>query len=842
MLDKKIHFPGRKTRLSVGFLLLLLGMAASFSIPLEVLGQAALSKTTPQKTAVPDKAAGPPLTTAIPVPEIVTRAADVTELLRDMNGRLASSQETASIAKSLRQKAGQISRQLGETKVILEGEPTLASLQAQQQLWQRTQMEIGAWLQVLTGRATLLGDELSRLSKLEETWVKTRATARAANAPSAILQQINQVLTALAAGEAPLEAQRSAVLGLQGRVAQELVHCSTLLAQIAQLQQRSMEDIATRDSPPIWNPDLWARLAASFPQQVRNTDSAWGVGISHYLRDPSLGLPIHLGLFAGLLVMFLVARRRVRSWKTEGGELSISLMVFERPFAAALLLVLSMASGPHFQTPPTVKSALDILAFAPMIRLIKPVVDPRVIPELYTLWFLFALDSIRHTLSGGPFSGQTVLAVEALAGTIVLVWSLFYGHIRRGSMPVRSLRTEALKIGTFILLLILAAGFVTAGAGYLRLSRLLVSEVIGGTTIALKWYAIVQIFIGVATFSFRVWPLSRLNLVVHHRALLERRTYRLMIWAAVVGVMARLLDYLGLLGPTLSFFQALLTTKLERGSISLSVEDILVFLLTVWAAYLLSAFIRFVLQEDVYPRIGVQRGMAYAASSLINYIILALGFIVGLGVIGVSLTHLTVVVGAFSVGIGFGLQSIVNNFVSGLILLFERPLHVGDLVEVGDLLGEVRRIGIRASTVRTMRGADIIVPNADLVTKQMTNWTLGDRLRRIDLPVGISYGTEPGEVIAILERVAKSHPDVLGTPGPKCLLTGYGDSSINFELRAWTDKIDDWTRIRSDLAVALYNAGKEARLTFPFPQREVRILNYSDTGDEVNQGRTKPVI
>jgi len=213
-----------------------------------------------------------------------------------------------------------------------------------------------------------------------------------------------------------------------------------------------------------------------------------------------------------------------------------------------------------------------------------------------------------------------------------------------------------------------------------------------------------------------------------------------------------------------------------------------------------------------------------------------------LGVIGVSLTHLTVVAGAFSVGIGFGLQSIVNNFVSGLILLFERPLHVGDLVEVGDLLGEVRRIGIRASTVRTMRGADIIVPNADLVTKQMTNWTLGDRLRRIDLPVGISYGTEPGEVIAILERVAKSHPDVLGTPGPKCLLTGYGDSSINFELRAWTDKIDDWTRIRSDLAVALYNAGKEAGLTFPFPQREVRILNYSDTGDEVNQGRTKPVI
>ena len=210
--------------------------------------------------------------------------------------------------------------------------------------------------------------------------------------------------------------------------------------------------------------------------------------------------------------------------------------------------------------------------------------------------------------------------------------------------------------------------------------------------------------------------------------------------------------------------------------------------------------------------------------------VLTTGFVVALGLVGVNLTKVTVLAGAFGVGIGFGLQSIVNNFVSGLILLFERPLHVGDIIEVGDLLGEVRRVGIRASTVRTWNGADIIVPNSDLIAKQVTNWTLGDRLRRIDLPIGLSYGSDPQEAIGILETVAKNHPDVLLFPAPSVVFTSYGDSSINFEIRAWTNKFGEWPRARSDLAVALYAAVRGAGMTFPFPQREVRILNYPDTG------------
>jgi small-conductance mechanosensitive channel len=381
-----------------------------------------------------------------------------------------------------------------------------------------------------------------------------------------------------------------------------------------------------------------------------------------------------------------------------------------------------------------------------------------------------------------------------------------------------------------IVLPIFAVSLVVGALGYMRLARLLASTVLGGGALALALFAYTRVIVGVVAFGLRVWPFRLLQMVQHYRGLLERRIYRVLIWVAVVVWLKRVLDYIGLFQPAFLLGKAILATKLERGAISISVGDVVAFVLAVWMSFLLSRFIRFVLQEDVYPRMQIQRGLSYAISSLLNYVIIALGFVVGMGLLGVNLSKVTVLAGAFGVGIGFGLQSIVNNFVSGLILLFERPIHVGDTVQVGDLLGEVRRIGIRSSIVHTGQGSDIIVPNSQLVSEQVTNWTLSDQLRRIDVPVGVNYGAEPQKVIELMVAVARAHPGVLQDPAPQGFFMGYGDSSINFELRAWTDQFNNWGRIRSDLTVALYQAVQEAGMSFPFPQREVRLVGDADTG------------
>jgi small-conductance mechanosensitive channel len=192
-------------------------------------------------------------------------------------------------------------------------------------------------------------------------------------------------------------------------------------------------------------------------------------------------------------------------------------------------------------------------------------------------------------------------------------------------------------------------------------------------------------------------------------------------------------------------------------------------------------------------------------------------------VLGVPLDRLTLVVSALGVGIGFGLQNIVNNFVSGVILLFERPIRVGDLIQLEGLFGHVSTIGIRASKVRTFDGSDVIVPNGDLVSARVTNWTLADKKRRIDFPVGVAYGTDPTRVLEILLQIAKEHPEVLEHPEPEALFRSFGDSSLDFALRCWTESDRGLFAVQSDLAVGINAALAEAGIEIPFPQRDLHL-------------------
>jgi small-conductance mechanosensitive channel len=254
--------------------------------------------------------------------------------------------------------------------------------------------------------------------------------------------------------------------------------------------------------------------------------------------------------------------------------------------------------------------------------------------------------------------------------------------------------------------------------------------------------------------------------------------------------------------------RAALTADLNIGEISITLADVLAFVFAVWASFLVSRFVQFVLDEEVYPHAKLKRGLPYAISRTVHYAILLAGFFLAMGVIGVDMTKFTILAGAFTVGVGFGLQNIFNNFVSGLILLFERPVQVGDIIQMDDASGVVERIGIRASIVRTSNGSEVILPNGKLISDKVINWTFSDRQRGIEVPVSVVLGSEPARVIAILERVATDHPMVLKTPAPEALLVRVGPDWMGFELRVATNHVEDWMKARSELAVAVTTALK----------------------------------
>ena len=167
------------------------------------------------------------------------------------------------------------------------------------------------------------------------------------------------------------------------------------------------------------------------------------------------------------------------------------------------------------------------------------------------------------------------------------------------------------------------------------------------------------------------------------------------------------------------------------------------FAVAVWASFLVSRFLRFLLEEDVYHHWHLERGIPQAISTIVHYAVLLPGFFLGLAALGVDLTKITILAGAFTVGVGFGLQTVINNFVCGLILLFERPIKVGDVVQVDEDIGEVRRIGIRACVIRTADGSEVIVPNGTIISNKVTNWTFSDRYRAVEVPVSVARGVAP---------------------------------------------------------------------------------------------------
>ena len=274
--------------------------------------------------------------------------------------------------------------------------------------------------------------------------------------------------------------------------------------------------------------------------------------------------------------------------------------------------------------------------------------------------------------------------------------------------------------------------------------------------------------------------------------------------------------------PLREYVASLARGSLSIGGLMVSPGGILAAILILVATRLVARLVGFILREEVLPRLRVPIGAEHSMATLINYAVYGVGIALAASAGGLSGTQVTVVIGALGIGIGFGLQNIVSNFISGLILMFERPIKVGDVVQTTQHWGTIRRIGIRASIIRSFDGAEIVVPNSDLITKEVINWTRSDDTRRIEVLLGVAYGTEPKAVLPILLGAAAEHPLVFDEPEPRAQMLGFGESSLNFRLRCWT-RMQDWVNTASDLYVAIEEELKTAGIRIPFPQRDLHV-------------------
>ena len=459
-------------------------------------------------------------------------------------------------------------------------------------------------------------------------------------------------------------------------------------------------------------------------------------------------------------------------------------------------------------------------------------------PTAYILAVLYLLLKAVEIAPDGNLSNRILLLLLAAVAAGSCLW---LNRMLANEHPIASEGwRRAVVLGTRIAFVAFAVGGVANIFGSVGFATLVItgtlrsgfSAVVVGMA-ALLIQAIVRVIL--LTQSAKRLGIVRLN---SDTVLLT--TFRVIKVAAVLGWAAVTLDGFKIFGVVKTAVWTAFEDPIALGDLSIVPADILLFFVIVWLTFKLSQLFSFVLDTDVMPHIDLPRGVPGAITKLSHYVFVVIGVMIAASAAGLDFSKINLIVGALSVGIGFGLQNVVNNFVSGLILLFERPIRVDDKIQLGQLFGTVKNIGMRASIVRTFQGAEVIVPNANLISAEVINWTLSDERRRMELPVGVAYGTDPKMVIDLLIEVAEGHPDVLDDPEPAALFLGFGDSSLDFQLRAWTR--DDHVRVSSELLVAINSALADAGIEIPFPQRDLhlRSVDKGVADTIVGKGLGKP--
>jgi potassium efflux system protein len=806
-----------------------------------LLAFAAPAQETEPSDTPPAAAAPAPAPAKIPVARISSRAEEASAALRATQEQLAPPARVEQARKELEAFAGQLDNLKNDPALADPSRLNLRQLDDLEQRLKSANRIVRGWETILAERATVLDQQLQALEGARQPWALTLAAKDADDLPQPLVDRIEALLKQFDAVEAAGRERLDTVLTFQNRVSERLVTIGDAINRIDQAKTDFQEQMLIRiDGIPLWKL-LGAEDGASGGKVQQALGQGWRESLEtsrSYLRTYPERLVAVVLAFLGLAGTLLVVRARRRAHHAREGVEDDVIDVLSRPIAAALLLSIIVAIYLFDGAPLALRDLLRVTAALPVFLLMRHVVPSAMRLPVYSVIALFVLDVGGGIIARRPEVERWLELVIAGSALAVLVWTLRPGgwtSSYRGG-PYWRLALFLLKAAALVLTVAIVANVV----GATSLSTLLTAATLTSVYAGLAWYTILLIVQGLmdvilnSSLSRRSRGLARNAAAV--RATFERLTNLLGAFAWLVVTLRAFR-----IGESVwEGLKTLLFSTVTIGNLAISLADIAAFVLALWAGFVISKILRFILEEDVYPRVSLPRGVPSTISAIAHYVILTIAFFIALAAAGIELGSFAIIAGAIGVGIGFGLQNVVNNFVSGLILLFERPIQAGDSVELGTLFGRVVRIGIRSSTVRTYQGAEVIVPNADLISKEVINWTLSDSHRRLEVPVGVSYEADPKEVIGILLAAAKANKEVMREPEPAVLFIGYGASSLDFELRAWIQSYLEGLRVKTDLYLDIWYRLEEAGIEIPFPQQDLHLRSVDGEAAALLAGRPVP--
>ncbi|MBS0455627.1 MAG: mechanosensitive ion channel [Proteobacteria bacterium] len=677
-------------------------------------------------------------------------------------------------------------------------------------------------------------DSALQLTQRRAAWSATRASGLLEGLPPAMGARVDAMLGQIDSTEAALGTALARQFDLMQRASELKGRIQTGSNEVA----AAIEDIDRRllqiDAPPLWQglgPSAGTHAAWGEVQRGLQIERQFAVDYRAAKTGNQQAVRV-VQLLLLPLILWLALRSRRLPAEGSSGELTGAL---RRPISTWLLLSMLAVLLLEPDAPMLAQEFALVVALVPVLRLL-PAGTLRTLGAWPMVAIaLYALDRLGVAAVADAALYRLFLVVLNALALVLTIWLMRHPVLATASKAAPdSALQRLLRPISWVALSLLALAAVCNILGNVSIAEMLTSGVIDSGYMALLLYAAVNACIGILMALLGQPKLSRRRFVREHAPALQTVCRRLLALGAVLGWLLYTLDRFRLLRPLHSMGSTVLELGIEVGEFSLHLGDVLVFAISIWLAFWAARAVRRVLRDELPGYAGLPRGAGNSIASLSYYGVLLLGSLVALSAAGFKVGQLALVFGALGVGIGFGLQNVVNNFVSGLVLMFERPIQPGDMVEVGTAAGTVRDIGLRATTIRTYDGADVVVPNGLLLSGNLTNWTMHDRSRRFEVTVTAAYGTDPAQVLALLEATARATPGVAERPAPFAQLVGYGDSALNFVLRAWTQDGSTWGALRSELLGRTLVAMEAAGIAIPYNQLDVH-MHSADLPTEVRQ-------
>ena len=557
----------------------------------------------------------------------------------------------------------------------------------------------------------------------------------------------------------------------------------------------------------------------------------------NYLKDNTLRIIWIVLLFLLLASgLYYLHRRRDRmvSHLPENAYLHKAFILVSHPFLTALFLSLLGARFILSGAPHDLYLLLYTLTLLPLFVLIPALLEKENRRYFYIVGTLFFIDNLTEVFFYGSMINNLILMLLSA----VLIVTLFRHSKSSLSLlifPGKFFRAFV-RLFNYVTIFVLTATLIAIFFGYYVFQEFVVTAYIW------IYFAIYLYYAGNITLAglfelliFSDWARSfksveKYGQEISRRILSLLNVLTLFLWLYTIVALFGFREEAG------RALRAVWNFGFMAGSLSITIGSLTLFGITIWLSLMLAKIIQTMLEEDVLVRFHLERGVPKAISVLAQYTVAIIGFFIAAGAAGVKLDNLAFIFGALGVGIGFGLQDIINNFISGLILLFERPIHIGDNITVGELEGVVKHIGIRSSIIQTYDRSEVVVPNGRLISNEVINWTLSNQLRRLEIRVGVAYGSDPEEVMRVLRECALNHPEVLKDPAPYVWFREFGHSSMEFRLLFFYPRFDGGMQVRSEIAVTIVRTFRERGIVIPFPQMDVHIREAMENGKGTLKG------